>query len=72
MKPPFWEVTIRRQAGPSQPPVIESVNCFGAERDAENFRLQALNEDSSLRITIRLVTPVMPSTIMMGRRMAIV
>jgi len=61
MRPPFWEVTVSRQESLSQAPVIESVNCFTAKRDAENYRLQALKEDSSLLIAIRLVMMAMPS-----------
>jgi hypothetical protein len=65
MKPPFWEVTVRRQVPPSQAPVIESVNCFAEKRDAEHFRIQALREDSSLLITVRLVMAAMPSSALM-------
>jgi hypothetical protein len=65
MTPPFWEVTISRMTSSSQPPVIESVNCFADERDAENFRIQALREDGSLLITVRLVMTAMPNGTLM-------
>jgi hypothetical protein len=56
MKPPFWEVTIARQISHSEPPVIESVDCFTDRPEAEDYRRRSLGKDSSLRITIRLVT----------------
>jgi hypothetical protein len=70
MKPPFWEVTVRRQAALSQPPVIESVNCFPTEREAENYRSEVLSKDVSLRVTIRLVIPEAHSAFNMRRSAA--
>jgi hypothetical protein len=56
MKPPFWEVTIARQITHSEPPVIESVECFINRAEAEDYRRRSLEQDASLRIIIRLVT----------------
>ena len=65
MKPPFWEVTVSRQESPSQVPVVESVNCFAEERDADSFRLRAMRENSSLITKVRLVMLAMPKGALM-------
>lgn len=67
MKPPFWEVTISRRVSAAQAPVIESVNCFGNESDADEYRKRALEADASLRIIIRLVTTPAPPNEMVRR-----
>ena len=73
MKPPFWEVTVSRQSSPTQPPVIESVNCFTDLREAEDYRKRTEHQESSLQVTIRLVTqPVMKVMNTVGARRAAV
>ena len=62
MKPPFWEVTISRRMFAGEESNIESVNCFANRITAEAYADRALHEDATLRIVVRHVEAVRPSS----------